>query len=135
MAAKRPLEAADLDRLSKLCGLFSSDFEGERANAAGLADRFLRDRGWRWPDVIHAPALAPPASKPKPAPDDWPDALRDWPENWRIAIDLCQRAAACLPPKDVAFLASISGYQHQPSAAQIAWLRNVIDRARAGRRP
>jgi hypothetical protein len=32
MPSKRPLAAADLDRLFKLCGLLSSDFGGERAN-------------------------------------------------------------------------------------------------------
>jgi hypothetical protein len=48
---KQPLDGADLTRFSKLCGLFSSDHQGERANAAAMADRLLRDRGWQWTDV------------------------------------------------------------------------------------
>lgn len=50
---RRPLVASDTERISKLCGMFSSDHMGERATAAGIADRFLRDRGWRWVDVIN----------------------------------------------------------------------------------
>jgi hypothetical protein len=129
MATKQRLAPADLTRLQRLCGMFGSDHAGERANAAGLADRFLRDRGWRWPDVIQAPSLPPPASHPPPP--DWRDVLRNWPENWRIAIDLCERAGAILPPKDRAFLASISGYRHQPSERQLTWLLNVVERVRS----
>ena len=35
----------DIDRLLKLIGLFGSDHEGERAHAAALATRMLRDHG------------------------------------------------------------------------------------------
>ncbi len=44
---------ADLaDRLTKLCGMFGSDFDGERANAARMADELVRNAGLAWPDVI-----------------------------------------------------------------------------------
>jgi hypothetical protein len=31
------------DKLAKLCGLFSSDHDGERASAAAMADKMLVD--------------------------------------------------------------------------------------------
>jgi hypothetical protein len=68
---KPPLNAADLARLRKFCGLFSSEHAGERANAAAMADRFLRDRQLRWPDVIQVPTLPPPAWKPPPGNGAW----------------------------------------------------------------
>jgi hypothetical protein len=131
MATKRRLQSADLDRLSKLCGLFSSDHAGERANAAGLADRFLRERGWRWPDVLHAPALP---SKADPSTDPWQHALADWPENWREVVWMCQRQRdVTLSARNREFLAAILAYDHRPSAAQLKWLANIVDRVRAGR--
>jgi len=38
-----------------LCRMFSSSFEGERANAALMADKLVRAVG-DWPDVICDPA-------------------------------------------------------------------------------
>lgn len=40
------------DRLAKLCGLFGSDHDGERATAAAKADQLIRSHGLRWADVI-----------------------------------------------------------------------------------
>ena len=42
------------DRLAKLCGMFGSNHDGERATAAALADRLLRQQGLTWGDVIIA---------------------------------------------------------------------------------
>ena len=41
----------------KLCGLFSSAHDGERASAAAKADAIIREHGCTWADVIRpAPA-------------------------------------------------------------------------------
>ena len=40
------------DKLAKLCGMFGSDHDGERATAAAKADQLIRSRGLRWSDVI-----------------------------------------------------------------------------------
>ena len=40
------------DKLAKLCGMFSSDHDGERATAAAKADKLIRSHGLRWSDVI-----------------------------------------------------------------------------------
>ena len=41
----------------KLCGLFSSSHDGERASAAAKADAIIREHGMTWADMIRpAPA-------------------------------------------------------------------------------
>ena len=47
-----PLDPHTADRLTKLCGLFSSDHGPERAVAAAKADQLIRSHGLRWSDVI-----------------------------------------------------------------------------------
>jgi hypothetical protein len=46
------LDPAALDKLAKVCGLFSSAHEGERASAAALADKMVRASGLTWADLI-----------------------------------------------------------------------------------
>jgi hypothetical protein len=53
------LAPADLGKLAKVCGLFSSNHMGERAAAAAKADAIVRGAGLTWPDVL-APTLAAP---------------------------------------------------------------------------
>ena len=43
------------NKLAKLCGLFGSDHDGERAAAAAKADQLIRSHGLRWADVIAPP--------------------------------------------------------------------------------
>ena len=40
------------DRLARICGMFGSDHDGERATAAAKADQLIRSHGLRWSDVI-----------------------------------------------------------------------------------
>jgi hypothetical protein len=46
------------DRLAKLCGMFGSDHDGERAAAAQMADRLVKQHGLRWSDVISVPSTS-----------------------------------------------------------------------------
>ncbi len=39
-------------KLAKVCGRFGSSFDGERATAAAMADRMIRNAGLTWDDVI-----------------------------------------------------------------------------------
>jgi hypothetical protein len=50
------------DKLAKLCGLFSSDHDGERANAAAMADKLLRQLGLTWQQIISVPSAPVPAT-------------------------------------------------------------------------
>jgi hypothetical protein len=56
----------DHSRLVKLLGLTGSDHDGERANAAQLANRLVTGLGMTWADVITRPALAAPRSAASP---------------------------------------------------------------------
>jgi len=46
------LDPRDADKLARICGLFGSDHEGERATAAAMADNLLRQRGLSWHQII-----------------------------------------------------------------------------------
>src|SRR5947209_3626290 len=111
---RRLLYAADLGRLSKICGLFSSAFEGERSNAAALAARFLRDRGWKWDDILVAPSLPPPTLKPPPA--------------CQQTVATCRARADLLNPWERRFLDEIATYQHPPTSKQLDALARVAKR-------
>ncbi len=45
------------ERLAKLCGLFGSEHDGERASAAAMADKLLRSHGLTWEQVISVRSL------------------------------------------------------------------------------
>jgi hypothetical protein len=136
MRQQRDFSADDLDRLSKLCGLFSSDHAGERSSAAAMADRFLRERGLRWPDVLAAPALPPP--KPKPPPPDPNDPFGQF-GGWHGAAGFCLRHRPLLTPWEVRFLNTLLDYGNIPEACtakQRAVLRGVLEKlAAAGCEP
>lgn len=46
------LADADRTRLIRLLGMLGSAFDGERANAAALADKLVRAAGMTWSDVV-----------------------------------------------------------------------------------
>lgn len=54
------MDALTLARFRKVCGLLGSEHEGERAAAAVMATRFLKNNGKTWADVsIGSDAAAP----------------------------------------------------------------------------
>src|SRR5262252_2839409 len=58
------LDNASLNRLIKLCGMFGSAHEGERSNAAAMADQLIRSKGLRWGDVLLNDADSAKAAEP-----------------------------------------------------------------------
>jgi hypothetical protein len=46
------LQRPELELLAKLCGLFSSHHDGERASAAAKADAIVRSLGLTWRDIV-----------------------------------------------------------------------------------
>ena len=62
-----PLSGERRTRLIRLLGMCASAFDGERANAAAMASRLLREAGLSWSDVIGGVV----EWKPPPAPDPW----------------------------------------------------------------
>ena len=83
-------------KLARICGLFGSDHAGERAAAALVADRLVRDLGLTWPEVITAARMYPPP----------PDAESE--QLIRFALD----RAALLNDWEREFLTSIQGRWH-----------------------
>lgn len=45
------------EKLAKLCAMFSSEYDGERANAAAMADRLLKSHGYTWDQALFQPTL------------------------------------------------------------------------------
>jgi hypothetical protein len=50
----------DLDKFIKIIGLFGSAHEGERANAAALATKMLRDADLNWEEFFELITAPPP---------------------------------------------------------------------------
>jgi len=86
-------------RLSKIAGRMGSEFDGERAVAAQMATKLLRDAGLTWEDVISAPV------RPAPRPPR---------RHWRGGLVGAALAAQCatfpeaLSAWERDFLASVS---------------------------
>jgi hypothetical protein len=57
-----PLDPRAADKLARICGLFGSEHDGERASAAAKADKLVRAQGLTWFDVISPNPNAAPVS-------------------------------------------------------------------------
>jgi hypothetical protein len=103
---------ADLDRLAKLCGMFGSSFGGERAVAAALADKLVRDAGLTWQAVLTEPPATLPLSRPV---------------GWRELAAACHARPHSLTPWERDFVAGLGRFPRL-SAKQSATLRGIADR-------
>ncbi len=106
-------------RLTKLCGLFGSEFDGERANAARMADDLIRGFGLTWKDVIwpgHAEAGAHDQA--------WYE-----PRNHQDAARACLKFAEVLTEWERQFCRSVLGYRRL-SEKQECMLYRLVDKAR-----
>lgn len=116
------LNAADRAKLAAILARLGSPYDGERAAAGLLADRFVRDRDLSWGDV-----LAPPASAERAAPDPHPEPA---PEPWRVeaAELLLHRDALNAWERD--FLRQILSFPRL-SPKQAEMLARIRDKVRA----
>jgi hypothetical protein len=114
------LDRKAADRLAKLCGMFGSAHEGERAAAAQLADRMLRELGLTWPDVIAVPL----------APDDPAD---DDEVSWEEALRCCLAHISQLDARSQSFVHSLARWRGEPSERQQVWLFDLFERIQRGR--
>lgn len=109
------LSPSDRSRLIGLLGMCGSDHIGERANAASLADKFLRERRLSWANVV-LPNVAPLVQTPRPAPSPW-----------RETVAKCRATQGNLSPWEQQFLARLDGFP-SPSAKQAAILQEIAVR-------
>ena|SRR5438552_2098211 len=104
----------DIDRFLKLVGMLGSAHEGERANAAALATRMLRDAGMNWHEFLDKIAVPVPAefavslSRPR---------FRHTAYNHAEAADLCLLHGRGLSSWEKGFLGSTQDF-HRLSAKQ-----------------
>jgi hypothetical protein len=146
----------DLDRLRKLCGMFSSAHDGEIANAARMADRLVRAAGLAWGDVLR-PSLPPPPREPFPdfaehqrraraaqARAEWVRRARaEWEQapasppadedyaHWRIMFWHCANRRDKLSARELEFLHGLARRTRAPTERQMAWLTAIYGRVTA----
>ena len=90
------LSPSELRKLASICARFSSPFDGERLAAANLADKFVKDHGVDWTDVLHAEPPMPIVIQP------------DTPRYWRqCAEEILFEHAGAISAWEQGFLQSI----------------------------
>ena len=109
-----------LDRLRKLLGMLSSDYENERAVAGRMASDLLRQHKLTWADVVGAEIRVETGPR-----------VRAWhePKGHREAAAECLAWPEILTDWEREFLKSISGRWHL-SGRQQQCLARIIDKAR-----
>jgi hypothetical protein len=105
MTARSLVTPKLIARLAQLCGMFGSAHEGERANAAALADRLVRQLGLQWGDV-----LVPP------------------PAEWQQIALVCRAHVHVLNDREGDFLDNIARLRKPPTDRQLDWLTAIYDR-------
>ena len=127
--------AKELDRLRKLCGMFSSFYSGERENAAAKADELLRKHGLTWPDVLRAPVSLPPGpdepiatwARRQPAKEcDDPFAAYG---GFREAAAFCAGSGRKLTKWERNFCTKLMTWAGSPSEKELEMLGRLLDRA------
>jgi hypothetical protein len=92
------------DHLAKLCGMFGSDQDGERAAAASLADQHIKRLGLSWPEVIRVEA------------------------HWRTMARACREHLAEFNERERQFIANVTRLRGAPSEKQLDWLVALFER-------
>ena len=109
MMATLPPDA--LRRLVGVLGMLGSDAAGERAAAALLANRLVKDHGLQWSDLIGAAPASPRQAGPGPTPDGAAD------------LALCLRHLGVVTAWESNFLQSIQ--RRRRSFKQMEILRGI----------
>jgi hypothetical protein len=118
------LAVAATDKLAKICGLFSSHHDRERAAAAAKADSIVREMGLTWPDVVRVPSTSVRPRRPKePHGERSPVGPK-----WREQALRCTRRANHLDGRSRSFLNSLLtqyGCCDALSVRQQMWLDDI----------
>jgi hypothetical protein len=113
MTARTLLDPSAADRLVKLLGMLGSHHDGERANAALMADALIRDRGLTWHDVIAIPASTT--------------------MSWQRMASWCRAHHEQFNAKERDFIQTMQTWSGQPSEKQLKWLVDLFIRAGGSR--
>ena len=104
MSNRALLNPRAADHLTKLAGMFGSAHDGERANAAKLADDFVRRLGLTWRDVIAVPP------------------------EWQSLALICRAHEHMLTERERDFVANIGKLRRHPTDRQLEWLVAIHQR-------
>jgi hypothetical protein len=102
------LPAPANDRLTKLCGLLTSEHDGERATAARMASDLLRAHRLTWAEVLkpdRAPARSCPACAARRAPRG--AAAGSWRKTLATLAELAVRRPALFTDWERAFICNL----------------------------
>jgi hypothetical protein len=118
------LPPATADRLAKLCGLLGSSHDGERANAAALADRLLREHGLAWETLVGAARLGLEAQRSRSFPVAASDAACARRDDG--LLDWLLRRRSLLSEWEAEFLSSLRrGWSGRLTRKQAAKMRAI----------
>jgi hypothetical protein len=119
------LSTAERDRLIAILGMLGSDFDGERASAALMASRLLKNAGLVWADVVVVPQIGSRQERQRHGPSD-PFPGRSW-------YDIAARCGEYPQYLDAWELEFIEGLRRFPrlSPKQFAKLSTIVARLRA----
>lgn len=119
-----PLSPAERNRLVAILGRLGSDYDGERAAAALLASRLLRDRGLCWDDLIQAVGGARQTSGgAQSGQSAWPPGQDN--------LTTCLRWLGELSPWETGFVLDLRRKRRPLTPAQAAKLAQIADALRA----
>jgi len=93
--------------LAKICGLFGSCYDGERAAAARLADQHVKQLGLSWHDVIRVEIY------------------------WRTMARVCHEHWPDCNERERKFVADMIKLRGAPSDKQLEWLTSLYERISA----
>lgn len=111
-----------IERLTRLCGMFGSASDGERANAAMMADRLVRGSGATWEELLEP--LKSPLVPVQPVPPA--SCLRHRADAYE-----CLAVPDLWSEQERDFLVNMTRRRKGPSPKQSVWLADMLDRARA----
>lgn len=117
-----PLDHKDRERLSRLLGMFGSDYDGEVLNAARAAHKLIKGKGETWETIITTAVSAPRPNQQKQR------EYRPEPPDYIDEIDLCMLRPNLMTPWEREFLVSLKASgRATPTEKQ----RAILDRIKA----
>ena len=102
------------ERLARLLGMIGSSHNGEALNAARMADRFVRQCGLTWHQVINASMALPEKN-----------------DAQQLARAILRDHAGSLDDRERRFVFSMARWRGEPSDKQRQWLSDIAQRYRS----
>ena len=128
------LPPAKRDLLIKLLGMLGSSFEGERANAAAMVDKLMREHKLTWDQLLNGVSYQQQQGPPS-RPSGRADGKDDTPEGWAAMHSYACEHDGDLTEWELDFLESIGEWlldKRELSDKQKRVLRRIYAKAKWG---